>query len=357
MGLRHRDDGGRARPVGRAAAGLVVLTVVAVSAAVRGDIGELRTTLASMDTRLLAAVTAAAVAVLLLRGVALWVLLDVLGYPTPLGRAVCAYTATVAVSTVVPGGQVGGAPINGALVSEFSEADYEDGVATVAATAALSNAAVATFGVFGVWYLLATATGRGGVVALAALGSGLFALAAAVLVGLWRVRDRAGAAVAAAVTRAGHAAAVIPRVSPPDRDTVDHRLDRFGDAVGRFQAVSLRQLIALLVLFGSAHALTVVALWTSFSAVGHPVSVAVIAAVIPAGVTTAVVPTPGGFGTVEVALATLLAAGTSASAPVAGAAVAGYQVVMTAPALLIGGTVVAVLMSVGWLDRSSLDHK
>ena len=312
------------------------------------------TALAGVDAEVLAAVAGTAVVILVLRGVALWTVLDVLGYRTPVTRALSAYAATVAVSAVVPGGQAGGAPVNGYLVSQTGEADYEDGIAAVVCVAALSNAAVALFGLLGVGYLLATTTGRRGVLALAVLATVLFGVAAIALAGLWRMRDLAVALVTAAVASAGRAAVVIPGVSPPERDTIEAAVSRFGDALERLRGVTPRQAAVLAVSMGSAHALTVLALWVSFAAVGEPVSVGVILAAIPAGVATAVVPTPGGFGSIEVALVGLLAAGTSASLQTTSAAVLVYQTTTTGFMLLVGCGVLAVMLTVGLVDGARL---
>jgi len=354
MSVLLSEEDRRVRSPKRIAAVLVGGAALVGLASTQVSLGELRAALGGVDTRILAVIVGTAVAVLLLRGFALWVLLDVLGHRTPPGRALSAYVATVAVSTVVPGGQAGGAPINGYLVSQSSGADYEDGIAAVVGIAVLSNAAIVLFGLLGAGYLLATATGQGGAVTLALVGTALFGLAALALVGIWRARDRACALAAAAVTSAGRVAVAIPGLSPPEPDAVDRRVSRLGDAVARLRAGTPRQFAMLAVLVGLAHALTIAALWISFAAVGASVSIGVVMAVVPAGVATAIVPTPGGFGSIEVALVGLLAAGTNTSVPMASAAVLVYQSATTAPALLVGGTILAVMLSMGLADGGRL---
>jgi len=353
MAVPVLDRAVNARSLKRVAAVLLGTAALAGIATYLG-VDAVWTAIAGVDASVLAAVIGTAVVILVLRGVALWTVLDVLGYRTPVTRALSAYAATVAVSAVVPGGQAGGAPVNGYLVSQTGEADYEDGIAAVVCVAALSNAAVALFGLLGVGYLLATTTGRRGVLALAVLATVLFGVAAIALAGLWRMRDLAVALVTAAVASAGRAAVVIPGVSPPERDTIEAAVSRFGDALERLRGVTPRQAAVLAVSMGSAHALTVLALWVSFAAVGEPVSVGVILAAIPAGVATAVVPTPGGFGSIEVALVGLLAAGTSASLQTTSAAVLVYQTTTTGFMLLVGCGVLAVMLTVGLVDGARL---
>lgn len=337
-------------PTGRTARRVVA--VVATLAAAVGAVAfvgpdAVGTVLADADAATVGLVAAAAVAVLVARGLALRVLLDVLGHEAPVARILGAYVATTVVNTVVPGGQAGGAPVNGLLVARSADADYEDGVAAVVAVGALTNALVGAFGVFGVGYLLATA-GRADVAGLAAVGVGLFALAATGAVVIWRVRDRVTERAVALAAQLAAALEVVPRLTPPDRSAIAGRLDRFRSALARLRGGSPRQLAALVGLLAVAHALTVVALWLSFRAVGEPVAVGVLLAVIPAAVAAAVVPAPGASG-VDAALVGLLAAGTSAVAPVAAGAVLVYRVATSGPALVAGATAVAVMTSLGWL--------
>jgi uncharacterized protein (TIRG00374 family) len=335
------------RRVGRRGLGaLAALATLAVAVAhVGGPFGR---ALGRADPGAVALVVGIAVAVLVLRGLALRVLLGVLGYRAPVGRVLGAYAATAVVSTLVPGGQAGGAPLNGLLVARSSAADYEDGVAAVVTISALANLVVGAFGLLGVAYLLVTASG-GDVTLLAGVGTALFALAVLGLAGLWRVRRRATAVSVAALATLAGALRVVPRATPPDRATVETRVRRFAAALARLRDGSTREVVALVGLLALAHALTVVALWLSFLAVGHPVSVGVLLAVIPAAVAAAVVPTPGGLGGVDVALVALLASGTSAVAPVAGAAVLVYRTATSGPALVGGGAVVVAMCSLGLL--------
>jgi uncharacterized protein (TIRG00374 family) len=351
VSLPTRESPIDARRLGRTAAvGVGGVAVLGVAVSVVG-VEPIERTLASADPGPVALVAGIALGVLLLRGLALRVLLGVLGHRAPVGPVLGAYAATSVVNTLVPGGQAGGAPLNGLFVARTSDAAYEDGVAAVVTISALSNLVVGAFGVLGVAYLLLTATG-GDVTLLAAVGVCLFGLGVLGALGLWRIRDRAlGLATATAVTGV-RALRVLPRVSPPESEAVERRVRGFGAALGRLRDGSRREIVALVGLLAVAHALTVVALWLSFLAVGHSVSVGVLLAVIPAAVAAAVVPTPGGIGGVDVALVALLASGTSAVAPVAGAAVLVYRTATSGPALLAGGCVVAAMASLGWLRET-----
>ena len=339
----------------RAAVVLGGLALVGVVVSLVG-VGPIQRTLGHADPAAVAVVAVIAVSVLLLRGLALRVLLGVLGHRAPVGPVLGAYAATSVVNTLVPGGQAGGAPLNGLLVARSSDAAYEDGVAAVVTISALSNLVVGAFGVVGVGYLLATATG-GDVTLLATVGVALFGLGVLGALGLWRVRGHALALATTALTAATRILRVVPRVSPPDGEVVEAHVNGFAAALGRLREGSRREIAALVGLLAVAHALTVVALWLSFLAVGHSVSVGVLLAVIPAAVAAAVVPTPGGLGGVDVALVALLTSGTSAVAPVAGAAVLVYRTGTSGPALLAGSSVVLAMASLGWLRESEDDSE
>jgi len=334
---------------------VATLAVVAGAVAVVGP-DTIRVALAGADAWTVALVATVAVAVLVVRGLALRVLLGILGHDAPAGRVLGAYVATTVVNTVVPGGQAGGAPVNGLLVARSSAADYEDGVAAVVAVSALTNVLVGAFGVVGVGYLLATA-GSADVAGLAAAGVGLFALAAAGAVALWRVRDRATGRGVSVAARLAAVLRVVPRFTPPERSAIADRIDQFQGALSRLRDGSPRQLAALVGLLAVAHALTVVGLWLSFRAVGESVPVGVLLAVIPAAVAAAVVPAPGASG-VDAALVGLLAAGTSAVAPVAAGAVLVYRVATSGPTLVVGGSAIAVMASLGWFpDTGDADAR
>ncbi len=324
---------------------------------VRGiGVRRFRSAILAADVEIVAVVVGVALLVILFRGLALGVLLDILGYSVSTHRIVGAYAVTTMVSTVVPGGRAGSAPVNGHVVARAADADYEDGVVAVVIASLLSNLAVGTFGLGGVVYLLVTTSG-GTVTQVGTVAVGLFALAVLGAVGLWRVRGRVYAGTVAGVIHVTRVASLLPRVPSPGREAVERRARALADAVTRLREGTRRQVGIVGALFAVAHALTVVALWLSFVAVGQAVPAGVLVAVIPVAVVTAVVPTPGGFGGVDVALVGLLTAGTAAIAPVAGAAVLVYRTATSGPALLVGGPVVLAMGVFGWFSGSDDDGR
>ncbi len=350
MSVPASFDGTRMRVLRQAAAAIAIPLVFVGVLGITGGLGKVRAALSGADVSVFAVVVGAAVCVLCLRGLTLRVLLEILGHHPSVGRILPVYVATVAVSTLLPGGQATGAPINGYLVSRPTGAEYEDGVAAVVGISALSNLVVGLSGVFGAGYLLLTTSPGNGITTLAALAVALFCVATVVAVGLWRIRDRLESVTVSGITRLGHRVAFLPGVPEPDRDAVGRRVGRFRDALDRFRDATPGQVVALVGLLGIAHLLTVVALWLSLAAVGTSVPIGVVIAVIPAGVVAAAVPTPGGFGSIEVALVGLLTAGTSAAVSTATAATVIYQIAMVGPALLVGGGVLVVMLLMGLLQ-------
>jgi uncharacterized protein (TIRG00374 family) len=317
-------------------------------------VGRFQSAILAADTETVAAVVGVALLVLVLRGVALGVLLDVLGHPVPTHRIVSVYAVTTVVSTVVPGGRTGGAPVNGHVVARAADADYEDGVVAVVIASLLTNLVIGAFGLCGVVYLFVTSPG-GTVTQVATVAIGLFGLAVLAAVGLWRIRGGVYSKTVAGVVRITRVAGRVPYVPSPGREAVERRASALADAVARLQEGSHRQVAVVGTLFAVAHGLTVLALWLSFLAVDQAVAPGVLVAVIPVAVVTAVVPTPGGFGGVDVALVGLLTAGTAAIAPVAGAAVLVYRTATAGPALLVGAPVILAMGVFGWFTASGDD--
>ncbi|MFB6227000.1 MAG: lysylphosphatidylglycerol synthase transmembrane domain-containing protein [Halobacteriales archaeon] len=340
----------RAKVLRQAAAAAVIPLVLLGVLGMTGSLSGVGTALSGADVSVFAVVVGAALCVLVLRGLTLRVLLEILGHRPSVGRILPVYVATVAVSTLLPGGQATGAPINGYLVSRPTGVEYEDGIAAVVGISALSNLVVGLSGVFGAAYLLATTNPGNGITTLAVLAVALFCLAALVAVALLRARDRLASMAVSLITRLGRKAAFLPGVPEPERDAVARHVERFRDALDRFRDATTGQVVALVGLLGAAHFLTVVALWLSLAAVGTSVPIGVVIAVIPAGVVAAAVPTPGGFGGIEVALVGLLTAGTSAAASTATAATVIYQIAMVGPALLAGGSVLTMMLLMGLLQ-------
>lgn len=336
--------GGRRR-IAQTAVWLVgTVAVLLVATAVVG-VEDLFDALAAADAGLAAAVAGLALAVLLARGVALWVVLGGLDRPIPVRRALSVYTAATFVNTVAPSGQAGGTPVTGLLIAHSADADYEEGVAAAVSLGLLGNLMIAVFGLAGVAFLLVrpTAGGFDPVVPVAVV-----AAAGLLTAVVWRLRHRVVDAATEAIWRGVSAIArVVPRVTPPDRSGVEARVDRFVGALAQLRRTSPRRLAALAGLMAVAHGLSLVALWLSFAALGQSVPMGLLLAVVPAAVLAAVIPLPGGLGGVDVALVGLLATTTPTAASVVAAAVVLYRGASYWPRIVLGGAIVLAMVTLG----------
>jgi hypothetical protein len=299
-----------------------------------------------VDRGSVAVVAGAGLAVLVLRGLALWLLLRALVPAVSAWRTLAAYPVTTLVSTVVPGGRAGGAPLNGLVVARATSAGYEDGVATSLVFGVLTNLAVLVAGAVGVITLVATTGGVGGVSdALLRAGAvvGLVVvLATAAVVAVRRGRGRLRDRVVTAGVVLGRIARLVPGFTPPDRATLDRGWSELATAFRRFRARP-RVLVLPAVSVMVAHALTVVALWVALAAVGAAVSVGFLMTIVPVAVLAAVLPAPGGVGGVEASLAALISVGSTVTAADSVASVVLYRAGTVLPALVCGvGAVVVV---------------
>jgi uncharacterized protein (TIRG00374 family) len=144
---------------------------------------------------------------------------------------------------------------------------------------------------------------------------------------------------------AGAVERLVPRFEAPDRGAIEGRVERFWRSLRRFGNASPRQAVAVLALLTIAHVVDIAALWVAFRAVGDPVALALLVAVVPTAVVAAIAPVPGGAGGTEIALIALIVALTPLEAATVGAAVVLYRAGTHWLRTLIGGIVTAALVA------------
>jgi hypothetical protein len=306
---------------------------------------------ATADHGAVAVVIGAGLAVLFLRGVALWWLLRSLEPGVSTWRTLAAYPVTTLVSTVMPGGRAGGAPLNGAVLARTTDVGYEDGVAASLALSLLANLAVVGVGGVGVVALVA-GSAVGEVAGAVARAGGVVILAAVLGVALVRHgRGRLREWLTTAVVVAGRGLRVVPGCSPPNRPSVERRMAGLTAALRQFRAHP-HVLLVVGGLLVCAHALTVLALWFALAAFGVAVPIALLMTVVPVAVLAAVFPTPGGLGGVEASLATLISAGSTATTSASAVSVVLYRTGTVLPAVLCGGVALLLMFSLDGLRRT-----
>jgi hypothetical protein len=344
---RQRGDTTPSRRAVRIA-GLVALAVLVVWLGSKLGLGRV----ATADHDAVAVIIGAGMTVLLLRGVALWWLLRTLAPGVSAWRTLAAYPVTTLVSTLVPGGRAGGAPVNGLVLTRTTGVAYEAGVAASLALGLLTNLAVVAVGGVGVLALLSQAA-VGGVVE--SLVRAFVVVGVAVLLGVLLVRHSSGQLrrwlTTVVVTVAGPLS-VIPGVTAPSRARVDQSISTLADALGEYRTRPRTLLLPGTVLV-VAHAVTIVALWVALSAFDATVPVPFLMAVVPLAVLAAVVPTPGGLGGVETSLAALISTGSATSASVSAVSVVLYRAGTVLPALVCGGVVLLAVFSLAELRQAA----
>lgn len=326
--------------VGFVGAGLV-LTLLLWVVGIDGIVGQLRQAKPHVITALLALIPIWLVA----WGLCLHTVLRALGTPTSRVRSVIVFVAATFANQVTPFGQAGGEPISAFLISEAADTEYENGLATIASVDTLHffpSIGMATVG-FGLFVLRGFAFGRNLLFASLTVAA-LVAAFVLVLLVSWRFRHRIEATVLSVlvsiVRRTGNA---VPRLTPPNREDIEERVDGFFVSIGRI--ARNRRLLALATTFSLAGWLTLaICLWLSLASIGFTVPFIAMLVVLPVASIAGVFPVPGGLGGVETAFIVMIVSTTSVATTAATAAVVIYRGVTYWLPMLVGGGVAAVLM-------------
>ena len=278
-------------------------------------------------------------------GLCLHTVLRALGTPTSRVQSVVVFVAATFANQVTPFGQAGGEPISAFLISEAADAEYENGLAAIASVDTLHffpSIGMAIVG-FGLFVVRGFAFGRNLLIAgltVAALLSG-FVLTLALG---WRFRHRIEAGVLAVLSPViRRVSRAVPRVTPPSREDIEHRVDGFFASIGRI--ARHRRLLVLATTFSFAGWLTLaVCLWVSLASIGLTVPFVAMLVVLPVASIAGVFPVPGGLGGVETAFIVMIVSTTGVATTAATAAVVIYRGVTYWLPMLVGGGVAAVLM-------------
>lgn len=306
---------------------------------------EIVTTVAESDRRALGGAVVAALVGIAVWGISLRVILDVVGTPVSAIRAILLFVATTFVNGITPFGQAGGDPINGLLVAQVVDVEYETGLAAIVSVNALNRGVSVLAGLFGIGYVgTAVVFGRRAVVAVPTLATLLAATIIAIAIG-WRFRTPLAGAIATDLTPLARGICrILPGYTPPDRETIERRVRGFVSAIERVVA-DRRRLAVVLALAGLGHLLVAVSLWLSLYAIGVVAPVPMILIAIPVARIAAIVPTPGGMASVDSLLIGVLVATVGVSPVEASAAALIYRGVSFWLPLLIGGGVTAAVIA------------
>jgi hypothetical protein len=295
---------------------LIVLAVIVWFIGVDDVLGAL----SQAETAILVLIVCVAACWLTAWGLALWTVLEAIGTPVSIPKAVFVFSAAVFSNNITPFGQAGGEPVSALLISSAADSEYENGLAAIASVDTLHFVPSVGFAVIGFVLVVAGAAQLTRNIAVAALAVVVLvaAIITAVVLG-WRNRDRVEATVARVVTPIlSTLSRLIPGRSPPTKDTIEHRIEGFFQAVGR--VADDRQTIAKAMSFSALGWLALAtSLWLSLYSLGYNAPFAAALFVVPVGSIAGATPLPGGLGGLEAAFIALLVptAGVSASAATA----------------------------------------
>jgi len=324
------------------AAGIVVgLATLGLLAYVVG-VTELTDTLATLSPAEAIALVGLGLAPIAIWGLALGVILAAMGEPTGAGRAALLFAVSLFFNGVTPFGQTGGAPLTGGVIAHAVRAPYERALAAIGSLSAINTLVALGLWLLGAVYL---GVGRGVTDARRATVVAVLTVLGTVAIGLLAWRGRAWLADRVAVVLAsglGALARLVPRVSAPSAAAVADRVAGFVAAIERLAGD--RRRLAVVIVLGLAGQLAVVCLLYAVLAVFAEPSFAVALFVVPAARAGAVVPTPGGIGSTEALLTSLLVTAAGVAPAVAGAAAIAYRATAFWLPSLFGGVAAAGLL-------------
>jgi len=336
--------GGKTRATVLAFAAAVA--VFAVLLAVVGA-GDVLSVVAGADLGFVGLVVLSTLGWLAAWGVALRVVLGVLGVAVSPLQSFLVFAGAMFSNNVTPFGQAGGEPVTALLISRVADTEYETGLAAIASVDTLNFVPSIALALFGVGYFateVALDTNRN--LALAAVVVVALAVAVPGLVYLaWTRRYRLERrAVGLLVPLVRRVAERVPRVPVPTESGIERRVDGFFRAIERVTAEP-RALAAALALSAAGWGCQMLGLWLAFRAVGTPIPLSVALFVVPIGAIAGVTPLPGGAGGIESVLVVLLVAAPLAavSQSVALAGVVVFRAAVYWVPVVLGGVVTAVV--------------
>ena len=263
-------------------------------------------------------------------GKAWQVVLAVVGIEVRFHRLVVTYFAATFANYITPFGQAGGEPFVAYVLSQDTDASYEDSLASVVTADLLNLLPFFNFAALGLAILLLRARLP---VVIRPLAYGLTALAIGIPILAYVGWNH----------RKGVEAAVLALVSPVSRYTsrlsvaaVRRRIDRFYASLELIADEPVELLYALVFSY-TGWVFFALPLWLAGRTLGLPVDPIVILFIVPASTIAGLVPTPGGLAGVEAALVLLLVALLPLTAPEAFAVATVYRLASYWFALAIGG--------------------
>jgi uncharacterized protein (TIRG00374 family) len=324
------DQFAEGRALAKTGVGFVVAAILLYLLGFVAGWDKIVTTLRDARPRWLALACLSTLCGLVAWGKAWQVVLAVIGIEVRFRRLVVTYFAATFANYVTPFGQAGGEPFIAYVLSQDTDASYEDSLASVVTADLLNLLPFFNFAAVGLAVLVLRAqlpaTVRPLAVGLTALA---VAIPAIVYVG-WNYKES---------IEAGTLRVLSPIARRTDRLSVEGargRIDRFYDSL-EVLAAEPRELLYALVFSYVGWVLFALPLYFAALTVGQEIDPLVVLFIVPASTVAGVLPTPGGTGGVETVLVLLLGPLVGLTVPAAAAMALVYRIASYWFAIVVGG--------------------
>lgn len=276
-------------------------------------------------------------------GCSLCLTFEMIGADVPIWKAIAFFIASIFLNSITPFGQVGGDPPSALLMARDSGTSFESGLVAIGAVGLVNRMAAILLGILGgAWYSTRVA-GSGRIWDIVRLSATVGAVALIILAAVWVRRRQIPGQIGGIIGRfsgINNYQSVIPF---PSREEVTSWIT---DVVGKLEQIASdpRSLAVVFLLSLSGQVVTAGVFWLAIASVGAGVPFEVVMILIPAGKIAGITPTPGGTGSAEVLLTSLLVAGAGLAAPVATAATLLYRTTAFWLPTVLGGLTTAGLL-------------
>jgi uncharacterized protein (TIRG00374 family) len=286
--------------------------------------------LATADYRWLAVACLSTALGLAAWGKAWQVVLAECGIHVRYSKLVVTYYAATFANYITPLGQAGGEPFIAYVLTQDTEANYEESLASVVTADLLNLLPFFNFAAVGLGYLLVRAQ-LVGAAENVAIGLGAMAVGVPTLVVVgWHYREHVEAGILRLV------APLAARTSRVSVEGVRARIDRFYDSIADI-AEDRRKLAYALVFSYTGWVFFALPMYFAGLTLGLEISLLLVLFIVPASTIAGMVPTPGGLAAVEGALVLLVVALTAFTQSQAFAIATVYRLASYWFALLAGG--------------------
>ncbi|SIR75680.1 hypothetical protein SAMN05421858_3653 [Haladaptatus litoreus] len=307
------------------------------------DIKPVLTALQQAEKTILGFAVVAVLGWLLAWSLSLRTVLRVLDVSLSIPRSFFLFSGATFSNNVTPFGQAGGEPITAYLISQASKTKYETGLAAIASVDTLNFVPSFVFAVIGIGYYATVLTLTSHMKSAAILLCGLGILIFGGGYYLWVSRRAVEHHLSAALAMVSHRiASIVPRISAPNRETIQDRIRHFIQTIEQI-ATSPLQLVFALGYSGAGWLFQASALWLAFYAIGTTIPFSVVLFAIPISAIAGVTPLPGGAGGIESVLIALLVSVTSVESAIVVAAVLIFRGLVYWLPTMIGGSVLAAV--------------